>query len=141
MAERTNSLEGWWIIDSVDGRRWCGLVLKREDGFVHFAKCLEFWPLSITAVVVPQMPASSILGKGPQGPQLAIQNVQSDASLFSPPCGIVGMPPWRVKEAGGCACLDLPAEFRDSLLKSIQSIEKAIDQALVDAKRAQIRGV
>ena len=147
-ADRTQSLDAWEIVDAADGRRWLGCVEEKVevDGIVRkvrFSKSLEYWPLATTAIAVPQMQQPNPLAMRQQAPQmgLAIQNVQSDASTFSPPLGQAHLPPWTLyNPAGSVACKDLSPIIRDSLLKGVQGIEAAIEKALHDLKRTNAAG-
>lgn len=61
LPDRINSLEGWQIVDSIDGRRFVGHVEDESTDdlgrtWIRFSKCVEINPVSTTAMLVPQGP-------------------------------------------------------------------------------------
>lgn len=142
MDERTKSLEGWEIIDTVDGKRWLGQVVHVEAipgtpyERVRFSKCLEFFPLTSTALALPKQDARAMLGGGPQMPVIEVKHYQSGADIFTVPLNVNELPPWTVTRCGGVKVSDLDAMFQENLLKNIQNIEGAIAKRMRDLKRS-----
>ena len=138
LPDRINSLEGWQIVDSIDGRRFVGHV---EDEYtddlgrtwIRFSKCVEINPVSTTAMLVPQGPNPL----DPRGqPGLGIQQVASDAGAFSTPLSMPCLPPWTTQKVGGCKVMALPGVWRDGLLKTLQGLEARLRGVVKDAERA-----
>lgn len=147
MTDKTKTIDGWEIHDSIDGRRWLGHVAEREDTegaqIVRFDRCMEMWPWSHSAVAVPQavQDPRSVLSRNSQPPQMqiVIQNVEGPAFNFTPPFKMPFLPPWTIRSVGGCPLSAYPEILQASFLEHIQGIEEAVEKALRDAARTKTK--
>lgn len=151
MTDKTKSVDGWWILDSIDGRRWLGLprVDLEETPQLDLTgntptaleKAIEVWPIGFTPLAIPQQVGDprAMLARNPAPPQMqmTIQNVEWPASHMTPPLKFAFVPPWTIRAVGGCPLSAYPEGIQTVFLQQINGIEEACAKTLRDMARQQ----
>jgi hypothetical protein len=152
LAKAVESLDGWEVVDAVDGRRFVGLVVGCEPLAPNRMQLWQALPDELRALVlavghehVTMCPAFEIM---PQTSALAMVPSLAGGGKAQPTwmnspgrtlLGILQLPaliPYTTTRAGGSRLADLPEALHPILIKVLNQTIEAIEKAARDDQRA-----
>lgn len=131
------NLDGWELVDSMDGRRFFGRIVDRDRERVFMEPALEIFPPQKSLHIIPRQNTQAMIARGGQ-PQVEMvpQWFASQQLEFSTILDLPFLGKYDTIRCGGTKLVDLPHALRAELLKMINACAKSCERNLKELSRA-----